>query len=433
MEIYSEANLLNNKLIWNQSDQTSTEITTINIDYTLDSFELRNNTLLEEGNKNMHFYKVEQLTFLWILLILIVVCNCFVLRVVLPARLRGSSRMNFFVMHLAIADLSNGLICVLPDIIWKMTLSWYAGNVMCKVVKFFQEVVVFASTYVLVSLSLDRLDAIARPLRFTGSGTRSRILVASAWGCAIIFSCPSLFLFKETTNPFDESIKLCYLHLTEPWHWMVYITLLAVALFIIPTIIIIICYTTIIYVIWNNGKMLLGMEGSNASDHSQKRWKHQTKTAFITCWSPYMIFCLLQVYGMIPNTHTMLAVATFFQSLAPLNSVANPIIYGIFNLCDCKNTRNAACCSEMICKCFYDRRARKTTTFRSVTSGYTTVVETNFTHREHLEQTASRRDSGVPYVKSAISETERKILLRNLNTIAPEKIKNRKSIRESKL
>ncbi|XP_036368517.1 cardioacceleratory peptide receptor-like [Octopus sinensis] len=335
-----------------------------------------------------------------------------------------------------------------------------------------QEVVVFASTYVLVSLSLDRLDAIARPLRFTGSGTRSRILVASAWGCAIIFSCPSLFLFKETTNPFDESIKLCYLDLTEPWHWMVYITLLAVALFIIPTIIIIICYTTIIYVIWNNGKMLLGMEGSNASDHSQKRWKHQTKTgskhshatsnssnssssssrgvipkakiktikmtflivlAFITCWSPYMIFCLLQVYGMIPNTHTMLAIATFFQSLAPLNSVANPIIYGIFNLCDCKNTRNAACCSEMICKCFYDRRARKTTTFRSVTSGYTTVVETNFTHREHLEQTASRRDSGVPYVKSAISETERKILLRNLNTIAPEKIKNRKSIRESKL
>ena len=47
-----------------------------------------------------------------------------------------------------------------------------------------------------------------------------------------------------------------------------------------------------------------------------------------------------QVYDCIPDTKTMSAVATFIQSLAPLNSAANPIIYCLFstnagaNLCN---------------------------------------------------------------------------------------------------
>ena len=35
---------------------------------------------------------------------------------------------------------------------------------------YLQAVVLYASTYVLVALSIDRLDAIARPMNFTGSG-----------------------------------------------------------------------------------------------------------------------------------------------------------------------------------------------------------------------------------------------------------------------
>lgn len=41
-------------------------------------------------------------------------------------------------MHLAIADLSVGLVNVLTDIIWKITIEWNAGNIACKVVRFSQ-------------------------------------------------------------------------------------------------------------------------------------------------------------------------------------------------------------------------------------------------------------------------------------------------------
>ncbi|KAK0041703.1 cardioacceleratory peptide receptor, partial [Biomphalaria pfeifferi] len=64
--------------------------------------------------------------------------------------------------------LSAGLINVLTDIVWKNTIDWYAGNVGCKVVRYGQGVVTYASTYALVALSLDRLNAIARPLSFSG-------------------------------------------------------------------------------------------------------------------------------------------------------------------------------------------------------------------------------------------------------------------------
>jgi neuropeptide S receptor 1 len=53
--------------------------------------------------------------------------------------------MNFFIKHLAAADLCVGLISVLTDIIWKITISWEAGLVACKLIRFLQ--VAFLRSY----------------------------------------------------------------------------------------------------------------------------------------------------------------------------------------------------------------------------------------------------------------------------------------------
>lgn len=62
-----------------------------------------------------------------------------------------------------------GLLNVLTDIVWRLTVEWRAGNVACKVIKFLQVGVTYASTYVLVALSIDRYDAITHPMNFSGS------------------------------------------------------------------------------------------------------------------------------------------------------------------------------------------------------------------------------------------------------------------------
>lgn len=67
------------------------------------------------------------------------------------------------------SDLCVGLLSVLTDIIWRITVSWRAGNVACKFIRFMQACVTYASTYVLVALSIDRYDAITNPMNFSGS------------------------------------------------------------------------------------------------------------------------------------------------------------------------------------------------------------------------------------------------------------------------
>ena len=77
-----------------------------------------------------------------------------------------------YIDQLILSDLSVGCLQVLTDIIWKVTVTWYAGHVFCKLIKFAQCVATFGATYSLVSLSIDRLDVIARPMNMNNVGKK---------------------------------------------------------------------------------------------------------------------------------------------------------------------------------------------------------------------------------------------------------------------
>ncbi|VVC99895.1 unnamed protein product [Leptidea sinapis] len=83
------------------------------------------------------FHMSAQLVVLWMLLVAIVAGNATVILALLLTKTR-KSRMNFFIMHLAIADLWVGLISVLPDLIQRITISWLAGSIACKLMKYLQ-------------------------------------------------------------------------------------------------------------------------------------------------------------------------------------------------------------------------------------------------------------------------------------------------------
>lgn len=106
-------------------------------------------------------------------------------------------------------DLSVGLLNVLTDIVWRITVSWEAGNIACKFIKFIQCFTTYASTYVLVALSIDRYDAITHPMNFSGSWKRAKILVVSAWLLSALFSTPQIFLY-ELTSVQGKRLKLAH-------------------------------------------------------------------------------------------------------------------------------------------------------------------------------------------------------------------------------
>ncbi|XP_023310338.1 cardioacceleratory peptide receptor-like [Anoplophora glabripennis] len=360
----------------NYSDvATYLDVTTVVYPVLLSPLEFRNLSTISEANStglnatreinSFYFYKAEQFTVLWVLFTMIVLGNSAVLIALLVGKSR-KSRMNFFIRQLAIADLAVGLINVSTDIAWRITVAWHAGNVLCKIIRFLQAVVTYSSTYVLVALSIDRYDAITHPMNFSGSWKRARALVVIAWMLSVLFATPTIFLFEE--KPIED-IPQCWIDLKQ-WQWKVYMTLVALALFVVPALIISACYAVIVCTIWSKSKLLIPVghipirqsedhrgrpPRSYHEDHDSRRAssrgiipRAKIKTVkmtfvivfmFVVCWSPYIVFDLLQVYGHIPKTQTNIAIATLIQSLAPLNSAANPVIYCLFSTHVCGNLR----------------------------------------------------------------------------------------------
>ncbi|XP_017752188.1 PREDICTED: LOW QUALITY PROTEIN: cardioacceleratory peptide receptor [Eufriesea mexicana] len=275
---------------------------------------------------SFYFYQTGQFTVLCLLFSMIVVGNIAVLVGLLWGK-RRKTRMDFFIKQLAFADLLVGLISVTTDIISRATVIWHAGDAACKLIRYMQIVVTYSSTYVLVALSIDRYDAITRPMNFTGRWWRARALVVAAWSLSALFGTPVAFLFEERLV---EGKIQCWIELS-PTQWKIYLSLVSVTLFIVPTLIIGGCYAVIV--------------ASSRGLIPRAKVKTVKMTlvivcVFILCWSPYIVFNLLQVYGYVPRTQTNIAVATFIQSLTPLNSAANPIIYCLFSTSFCKTVRN---------------------------------------------------------------------------------------------
>jgi neuropeptide S receptor len=184
-------------------------------------------------------------------------------------------------------------------------------------------------------------------------GKRAKLLVFFAWALSALFSIPLFMLYEETVI---QGVTQCWIELGEPWRWQVYMVVVSTILFFIPAVIITLCYAIIVKTIWAKGSSKMPKDrksrkknktSTDDDDRGSRRAssrgiipRAKVKTVkmtfvivivFIACWSPYIVFDLLQVFDKIPKTQTNIAVATLIQSLAPLNSAANPIIYCLFS------------------------------------------------------------------------------------------------------
>ncbi|GFO14807.1 gonadotropin-releasing hormone ii receptor [Plakobranchus ocellatus] len=111
-------------------------------------------------------------------------------------RNRGhKSRINMFIMHLAIADLIVTFIILPLEIAWHSTVSWRAGDLACRGLMFFRAMGFYLSSCIVVSISLDRYFAIMRPFSITAADTRARLMLVTSWGLSIVASIPQVRIF----------------------------------------------------------------------------------------------------------------------------------------------------------------------------------------------------------------------------------------------
>ena len=71
-------------------------------------------------------------------------------------RHRKKSRVNWFIMHLAIADIIVTFVMMPLEVAWHLTVSWRAGDVACRILMFLRVFGFYLSSSILIVICLDR-------------------------------------------------------------------------------------------------------------------------------------------------------------------------------------------------------------------------------------------------------------------------------------
>ncbi|XP_016321978.1 vasopressin V2 receptor-like [Sinocyclocheilus anshuiensis] len=166
--------------------------------------------------------------------------NGFVLWVLLRRR-KYNAPMHLFMVNLCVADLVVAFFQVLPQLVWDITERFQGPDVLCRSVKYLQIVGMFASSYMIVAMTVDRHNAICCPLQAYKGGAVScwNTPIMVAWGLALVLSVPQVFIFSR--SEVSPRVFECWGNFAEPWGLKAYVTWMTIAVFLLPTFIITVC------------------------------------------------------------------------------------------------------------------------------------------------------------------------------------------------
>uniref|UniRef100_A0A3Q2PG80 Oxytocin receptor n=1 Tax=Fundulus heteroclitus TaxID=8078 RepID=A0A3Q2PG80_FUNHE len=358
--------------------------------------------LVNPLKRNEEVAKVE-VTVLVLVLLLALTGNLCVLWAIHTTK-HSQSRMYYFMKHLSIADLVVAVFQVLPQLIWDITFRFYGPDFLCRLVKYLQVVGMFASTYMLVLMSIDRCLAICQPLRSVHKG-KDRVCVIASWTLSLVFSTPQAYIFS--LRDVGNGVYDCWGDFVQPWGAKAYITWMSLSIYILPVAILSICYGLICFKIWQNVNMktrrdhcLTLTPRPSKGAHPLSRVssvrlisKAKIRTvkmtfvvvmAYILCWTPFFFVQMWSAWDPAAPREDMAFIISML--LASLNSCCNPWIYMFFagHLFHDLMQSFFCCCRHYLadtsCRC--DRQCRHK-------SGSSTYVIKNGSSMRSLSHTSS--------------------------------------------
>ncbi|CAH8588826.1 unnamed protein product [Schistosoma haematobium] len=329
------------------------------------------------------------LIILLVLFFTIVIGNLTVLGVIFSRKIK--TQMKIFIINLAITDLFVALGGILPEIIWNITIVFYAPTFVCKLVKYMSTTITYGSSFALIALSIDRAEAVCRPLRATSSKfskkTHALMLIGSAWLAAVVCGIPTALLAQKVYEGTQyENCRFDFSRISP----QAYLTSIAMSVFVIPAFIIATCHIIIVIKIWSASKSrkfrindlpdlhqkrsqekhlsnplsvtTISISNKKLSElsvdkkslriglsrrinrkhvHSSCISRAKVKTVkmtclivstYVICWCPFMVWNLMVTYGYMRRyAPYLMKYSPIIQHLVPLNSTVNPAIFWIFN------------------------------------------------------------------------------------------------------
>ncbi|KAK1891210.1 Gonadotropin-releasing hormone II receptor [Dissostichus eleginoides] len=258
---------------------------------------------------------------------------------------KRKSHVRVLIINLTAADLLVTFIVMPVDAVWNITVQWLAGDLACRLLMFLKLQAMYSCAFVTVVISLDRQLAILNPLAISMARRRNRVMLTVAWAMSALFSIPQIFIFHNVTITYPANFTQCTTRGSFVTHWQetAYNMFTFSCLFLLPLVLMIICYTRIfIQISRRMSKKNFSPNEPNlrCSKNNIPRARMRTLKmsiviviSFIVCWTPYYLLGLW--YWFSPDdlegkvSHSLTHILFIFGLF---NTCLDPIIYGLFTI-----------------------------------------------------------------------------------------------------
>ncbi|XP_064208616.1 gonadotropin-releasing hormone II receptor-like [Anguilla rostrata] len=259
------------------------------------------------------------------------------------ARGRGrrlASHLRPLIMSLAVADLMMTFIVMPLDMVWNVTVQWYAGDAMCKLLCFLKLFAMHSSAFILVVISLDRHHAILRPLDSFDAKRRNKRMLLLAWSLSLLLASPQLFIFRVIKAE-GVDFTQCVTHgsFQQRWQETVYNMFQFVTLYVVPLLVMSLCYTRILIEINHQihkskgGESCLRRSGTDMIPKARMKTLKMTiiiVVSFVVCWTPYYLLGIWYWFHPQMIQVTPEYVNHILFVFGNLNTCCDPVIYGLY-------------------------------------------------------------------------------------------------------
>ncbi|NXV72487.1 GPR19 protein, partial [Atlantisia rogersi] len=263
--------------------------------------------------------------------------------VVIRRSRRVQSTTNYFVVSMACADLLISVASV-PFVLLQLTYGrWPLGHVMCKLVRYIQFLAPGVQVYTLLSVSIDRFYTIVYPLSFQVSREKAKKMILASWLFEAVLASP-VFLFYGS-----NSDGHCNFFLPGTWEGAAYGILQLLAVFVAPSVLLVLFYQKVIKCIWRIDTESLAVRRTM---NIVPRTKVKTikmflmlNSVFLLSWLPFYVAQLWHPLETDPRASSLVFLAITWISFS--SSASKPALYTLYNANFRRGMKETCCMSAM--------------------------------------------------------------------------------------
>ncbi|XP_076440841.1 orexin receptor type 2-like [Babylonia areolata] len=257
------------------------------------------------------------------------------------------STTNVLLTNLALADFLAVLFCMPPNFVQTIWETWFLGRGLCKVVEYYQVIVVLVSILTLTAISVERYCAICRPLTFKETRRRVVVCLVLIWVLAHLAALPRLFIMDlrhDSLVPPDVTVLLTSCVPSDLTRTMAlrYEIFLCVAFYGVPILVMGFAYSAVALCLWASANTSFLTETDSSAIMSQLKARRRTAmmlimvvVAFIVCSLPVYIWNMIRLVSpgslWYLDTELVSGITLGAQLLLLINSCINPIIYNFMS------------------------------------------------------------------------------------------------------